>query len=91
MLPSMADLTKRHAVFLDFCHDAIKRVSSIHSPEADHVRAELEVLVARLEQWPSLGANPPDKEITLTKVMVAYRRSLELADAARTTEAEPRD
>ena len=87
----MSDLTKRHAIFLDFCKDAIARVSSIHSPEADHVRAELEALVARLEQWPSLGTDPPDKEVTLTKVMVAYRRSLELADEARITAAERRD
>ena len=86
----MPDLTKRHPIFLDFCREAIRRVTPIHSPEADHVRAELESLAARLEQWATLGANPPDKEITLTRVMVAYRRALELADAARTAEAERR-
>ena len=83
----MPDLTKRHPIFLDFCREAIARVTPIHSPEADHVRAELEALAARLEQWATLGANPPDKEVTLTRVMVAYRRALELADAARQAEA----
>ena len=84
----MADVTKRHPIFLDFCREAIARVTPIHSPEADHIRAELESLVARLEQWPALGANPPDKEVTLTRVMVAYRRALELADAANAAAEE---
>ena len=83
----MTDLTKRHPIFLDFCREAIARVTPIHSPEADHIRAELESLVARLEQWATLGENPPDKEITLTRVMVAYRRALEIADAAKTAQA----
>ena len=87
----MPDVTKRHPIFLDFCREAIARVTPIHSPEADHIRAELESLVARLEQWPALGANPPDKEITLARVMVAYRRAHELADAAKTAAAEKRE
>ena len=73
----MGDFTANRPVFLNFCRDALEKLSTVRTFEADQLRVELEALAHRLEGWMHL-TNPPDKDRTIAEVMSAYRRAMDL-------------
>lgn len=74
----MADVTKRHPVFLGFCRDALQRLEGDHSVEAGRLRRRLEGLVKELESWITAKQVPDTKELTIAAVLEAYREALAL-------------